>query len=123
MLGQPSVKAVSAVSLVLPDRVEVAADQRPDVRAGFGDGTENLTATGLRFDIADPHLQRPLALRAAADERRIQGYHDRRRCCFRPDRSARTKRLADLQGMAAQGRMMLPASIGNICANTSAAVR
>ena len=34
----------------------------------FGDGAEDLTATGRRFDVADPHLQMPLALRTAADE-------------------------------------------------------
>jgi hypothetical protein len=40
-----------------------------DVRTGFGDSAENLPGTGLRFDIPDPHLQTPLALRAAAHER------------------------------------------------------
>jgi len=39
-----------------PNSVEVTADQRLDVRAGFGDSAENLLAAGLRFDIADPHL-------------------------------------------------------------------
>ena len=56
------------------DSVEAAADHRSDVSISFGDGAENLAATGRRFDIADPHLQMPLALRAAADERRIQGH-------------------------------------------------
>jgi len=90
-----------------PDSVEVAADQRSDVGIGFGDGVENLPATGRRFDIADPHLQMPLVLRATANECRIQGDHNRRRRRFRPDRSALTKSLADFQGMAAQGLMML----------------
>ncbi len=89
-----------------PDSVEIAADQRLNVGIGFGDGAENLAVTCIRFNIADPHLQMPLALRAAADERRIQGHHNRRRCCFRPDRSALTQSLADLQDMLAQGRMM-----------------
>jgi hypothetical protein len=34
--------------------VEAPADQRLDVRVGFRDGAENLSATGLRFDIANP---------------------------------------------------------------------
>jgi len=83
-----------------------SADQRFGVRAGVGDGAEDLTAPCIRLNIADPHLQMPLALRAAADERRIQGHHNRRRCCFRTGRGALTKNLADLQGMAAQGLMM-----------------
>ncbi len=90
-----------------PDSVEIAADQRGDVRAGFGDGAENLAATCIRFDIADPHLQMPLAVLAASDERRIQGHYDRRRRCFRLGHDAFAKSLADLQGMAAQGLMML----------------
>ncbi len=90
-----------------PNGVEVAADQRPDVGTSFGDGPEDLAATGRRFDVADPHLQMPLAIRAAADERRVQGYHDHRCCFFWPQRSALTKSLANRQGMAAQGCMML----------------
>jgi len=93
--------------LCSPDSVEVAADQRSDVGIGFGDGTENLPVPRLRFDVADPDLQMPLALCTAADERRIQGDHDRRSCCFRPNCGALTQSLADFQGMAAQGRMML----------------
>ena len=49
----------------------------------------------------------PLAVCAAADERRVQSHRDRRRYCFRPGRSAPTKSLADLQGTPAQGRIML----------------
>ena len=70
----------------------------------FGDGAEDLTATGRRFDVADPHLQMPLALRTAADEGRSQGHHDRRRRCFRLGQGAIPKCLADLQGMAANVR-------------------
>jgi len=88
------------------DSLEIAVDQLGDGSAGFGDGAEHLAAPGRRFDIADPHLQMPLALRAAADERRIQGHHNRRCRRGRPDRRALTQSLADLQGMAAQGLMM-----------------
>jgi len=93
-------------ALTPADSVEVAADQLGNGGAGSSDGAEDLTATGLRFNIADPHLQMPLALCATANERRIQGHHDRRGCCFRTGRGALTKNLADLQGMAAQGLMM-----------------
>ncbi len=57
-----------------PDSVKVAADQLPNVRASFCDGAEHLPARRRRFAIADPHLQMPLAVCAAADERRVQGH-------------------------------------------------
>ena len=44
------------------DAVEVPADQHPDVRVGFGDGAEDMPATELRFDIANPHLQMKLPI-------------------------------------------------------------
>ena len=65
--GQPSMKAVSAVSPVLPTGVEGAADQRPNVCVGLRDGAENLSSAGRCFDIADPDLEVPLAVPAAAD--------------------------------------------------------
>ncbi len=121
--GQPVGEGGQHRTVSPADGIEVAADQRFDVRAGFGDGAEDLAATRLRFDIADPHLQMPLAALAAADEGRIQGHHDRRRQRGRPDRSALTQSLADLQGMAAQGRMMRSrVDRENICSKTSAAV-
>ena len=89
----------------------------------FGDGAEDLTATGRRFDVADPHLQMPLALRTAADEGRSQGHHDRRRRCFRLGQGAIPKCLADLQGMAAKVSTCFPAPTGTMCANTPTAVR
>ncbi len=91
----------------VPSGVETAADQCLEVGIGFGDGAENLAATSLHFDVADPHLQVPLAVLAAADKRRIQGHNDRRSRRFRPDCSVLTQSLADFQGMAAQGPMTL----------------
>src|SRR5271157_1467012 len=61
------------------DSVEVSVDQHFDVRFRSGDGAENLPATGLRFDIADPHLEMPLPVLTTPDEGRIQGHHDCRR--------------------------------------------
>src|SRR3954467_2907938 len=66
--GQPSVKAVSAVSPGPADGVEGVADQHPNVCVGLRDGAENLSSAGLCFDIADPDLEVPLAVLAAADE-------------------------------------------------------
>jgi hypothetical protein len=90
-----------------PNGVEFVADQRFDRRIGFRDGAEYLPATGLRFDIADPHLQMPLPILTAADEGRVQGDHDRRRRRFRLDRATLNKSLTGLQGMAAQGLRVL----------------
>ena len=95
-------KAVSTVSLGSADGVEVLPDQPFDVRLGFRDGAENLTATGFRFDIANPHLEVTLSVLAAPDEGGIQGDRDRRRRRFRPDRGTIGERRASLQGMAAQ---------------------
>ena len=50
------------------DGVEGAADQRPNVCVGLRDCAENLSSAGLCFDIADPDLEVPLAVLAAADE-------------------------------------------------------
>jgi hypothetical protein len=86
----------------LPDGVEVAADQHLDVRIGFGDGAENLSPTSLRFNIADPHLEMPLAVLAAADEGRIQSHRDRRCRRIRPHRGLIPKLPADFQGVTAQ---------------------
>ena len=83
-----------------PSGVGTAADQRLEVGTGFGDDAENLAAASLRSDVAGLHLQVPLAVPAAADERRIQGHNDRRRFCIRPDRSPLTECHANLQGHA-----------------------
>ena len=40
--------------------------------------------TGLRFDVADPHLQMPLAVLTAADERGVQSHRNGRRRLFWP---------------------------------------
>ncbi len=47
--------------------LEAAADQCSEVRLGLGDGAEDLPPSGCRLDIADPDLQVPLAVLAAAD--------------------------------------------------------
>src|ERR1700722_1007828 len=87
--------------------VESAADQRFDSRIGFRDGPENLPATSLRFDIADPHLQMPLPILTAADEGRVQADHDRRRRRFRLDRGTLSKSRTGFQGLAAKGLRVL----------------
>jgi hypothetical protein len=50
------------------DGVEGVADQRPNVRVDLRDSAENLSSAGLCFDIADPDLEVPFAVLAAADE-------------------------------------------------------
>jgi len=71
-------------------------------RVSFRDSAEDLSATGLRFDIANPHLQMALTILAAPDERGIQRDSDRRRRRFRPDRVAFRQRFANLEGLAAK---------------------
>jgi len=105
--GQPSVKAVSAVSLVLPTASRVRRLSISMSLPALATTPKTRRAPKPRFDIANPDLQMPLTFRAAPDEGRIQGHHNCRRCCFRPDRDTIPRRLADLQGMAAQGFMML----------------
>jgi hypothetical protein len=51
-----------------PNRVEFAADQPFDSCIGFRDGAEDLPLTGLRCDIANPHLQMPLIFLTIAYE-------------------------------------------------------
>ena len=85
-----------------PDGVEAAADQHFDVRIGFGDGAENLPPASLRFNIADPHLQMPLAVLAAADEGRIQGHGDRRSRRIRPHRGLIPKLRTNFQSVQTQ---------------------
>ena len=77
-------------------------DQHLDVRIGFGDGTENLPPARFCFNIADPHLQMPLAVFTAADERRIQGHGDRRSRLIGPHRRLIPKLRTDFQGVIAQ---------------------
>src|SRR4051794_24852325 len=85
-----------------PNRVEVAADQRREIRVGLRDGTEHLPASRRRLDVADPDLQVPLAVLTAADERRVQGQRDHRGRRGRFDGRWHRQRLGDLEGMAAQ---------------------
>ena len=66
------------------DSVEGPADQHFDVRVRSGDGAENLAATRLRFDIANPYLQVTFCVLATPDEGGIQSDRDRRRRRFRP---------------------------------------
>jgi hypothetical protein len=54
------------------DSVEGPADQHFDVRVRSGDGAENLAATRLRFDIANPYLQVTFCVLATPDEGGIQ---------------------------------------------------
>ena len=89
------------------DRVEAAVDQHFSVGIGFGNGAENLSPASLRFDIADPHLQMPLAVLTAADERRVQGHRNRRHRRFRLGQGLIPKCLTDLQGMPAHGLRIL----------------
>jgi len=89
------------------DGVEVPADQHFDVRAGSGDGAENLAATRLRFHIANAYLQVTFSVLATPDEGGIQGDRDRRRRRFRPDRGTILKRHAGSQGVAAHGLFVL----------------
>jgi hypothetical protein len=87
---------------VSADRIEVLPDQRFDVRRGFRDAAENLTATSLRFDIANPHLEVTFVVLAAPDEGGVHGDRDRRHHRRRRDRGTVDERGASLQGMAAQ---------------------
>jgi hypothetical protein len=84
------------------DGVEAPVDQYLDVCVGLGDSAENLSATGLRFDIANPHLQVTLPILAAPDEGGVQGDSDRRGHRFRPDRGTIRERFPSPHGMAAQ---------------------
>jgi hypothetical protein len=101
------VKAVSTVSLVRPTASRLWQIRIFDVCIGFGNGTENLPPTGLRFDVADPHFQMPLAVLTAADERRVQGHRNGRRRHFWPGYGINPERRADLQGMSAHGLRIL----------------
>jgi hypothetical protein len=84
-----------------PDSVEAPVDQHFDIRCGFGDGTENLTTTGFRVDIADAHLQMPLAVLTAPSEGGIQGHDNRGRHRFRRGRGTVLEHFTDFQGMTA----------------------
>ena len=84
------------------DGVKALADQYLDVRIGFRDRTENLSCTGFRFDVANPHLQVTLLILTTPDEGGIQGDRDRGRRWFRPDRGTIRDRFANPQGMAVQ---------------------
>jgi len=85
-----------------PDGIKAALDLRLDVGIGFGDGAENLPSARLRFDIANLHLQMPLAVLATADEGRIQGHRDRRSRRIRPHRGLIPKVRTDFKGVTAQ---------------------
>ena len=89
------------------DGVETLADQDFDVYVGLGDSAENLPSTRFGFDIADPHLQMPLAVLTAADERRIQGRRNRCHRRFWLGHGLIPKCLADLQGVPTQSLRIL----------------
>ena len=82
------------------NRIEVLSDQPFDVCRGLRDAAENLTAAGVRFDIANRHLKPTFSVLAAPYEGGIHGDRDRRRRCRRPDRDTVSKRRASIQGMA-----------------------
>jgi hypothetical protein len=105
----PSVKASQHRVRGSSDGVEAAVDQHFDVGIGFGNGGENLPATRLRFDVTDPHLQMPLAVLTAANERRVQRHRNRRhrQRRFRFGHGLIAKCLTDLQGMPANGLRIL----------------
>jgi hypothetical protein len=84
------------------DGVEAPAYQRLDVRVGFRDGAENQSTTGLRLDVANPHLQMTFSILATSDEHGIQGDRDCRRRCFRPGCGTIRERFASPHGVAAQ---------------------
>ena len=52
------------------NRVELPANQRHEVGIGAGHSPEDLPTASLGFDVADPNLQMPLAILAAANEGR-----------------------------------------------------
>jgi hypothetical protein len=85
------------------DGVEAPAYQHLDVRVGFRDGAENLSTKGLRFDVANPHLQMTFSILATSDVRGIQGDRDCRRRCFRPSCGTIRERLASPQVSAQPG--------------------
>jgi hypothetical protein len=84
------------------NRVEVLPDQPLKVCPGFRDRAKDLTTTGFRFNIADPHLDVTFAILAAPYERGIHGESDRRRRDRRHVHGAVSECLARLQGVAAQ---------------------
>jgi hypothetical protein len=69
---------------------------------------EHLPATVGCLDVADANLQMPFAVLAAADEGRINGDGDGRRCGRRLDRRGLAEVLADFERMAAQSLGELP---------------
>ena len=88
--------------LVPTNRIEMPPDQPFDVRPGFRNAAENLTATARRFNIANPHLEMTLVVLAAPDEGGLHGHRDRRCRCRRPDRGTVRECRASPQRMAAQ---------------------
>jgi len=104
------------------DSVEIAADQLGDGSAGFGDGAEDLAATGRRFNIADPNLQMSLAvsqLRMKVESRvttivgvAVSGWVTAQFRSVSPTFRVWRRKVSKC----------FPAPTGNICSNTSAAV-
>jgi hypothetical protein len=84
------------------DRLQVAADQHRDVGLGPRDSAEHWPASVLRLDVADANLQVSFAVVAAANEGRIQGDGDGRRCDPRLDRGGAAKSLPGPERVAAQ---------------------
>ena len=65
---QPSVNAVSSVSVGLADLGKAAPDQRLDRGVGLGDRGENLPGSVRRLDVAEADFEMPLAVLTAPDE-------------------------------------------------------
>ena len=65
---QPSVNAVSSVSVVCADIGKAAPDQRLDRGIGLCHCGENLTGSVRRFDVAETDFEMPLAILTAPDE-------------------------------------------------------
>ena len=100
--GQPSVNAVTSVSIGSANGAKALSDQRRDVGVGLRDCSEHLPTSTRSFDIADANLQVTFALFAAADERRIHADSDH--CCRSCwlVRGCTSKLRADPQRMVAQ---------------------
>jgi hypothetical protein len=109
--------------LVSTNRIEVFPDQPFDVRSGFRDAAENLTAASLRFDIANPHLEVMFFILAAPDEGGIHGDRDRWCRRRRPDRGTVGGAAPAFRVRRRKVLGSIPASTGSICSSRSAPTR
>ncbi len=101
--GQPSVKAVNLVSSVRPTASRFRLISVLMSVFALATAAKTRYSSGLRVDIADTHLDKPLRALATSDEGRIQSQHDRWRRYFRPDRGGLTNCLTNFQGMTPHG--------------------